>query len=431
MGVLRRLGEAIGLRKREQPQNLVFEEAFWREIGLGIGTSSGETVTWRSALAVTTALRCGLVIADAVSTVPCKLMFRDPNTGKRRTVTGDEHPLADILGWKANNWMDSLQFRETMTLHTVFSGNGFAYIVRARGKPKELIPLRPECVRVQQDIDYTLRYFIMGLDGTEVEAPAEDIWHVRGPSWDGWRGMDTVHMAREAIGLAMATEKAHATRFRNGISPSGVYSVTGTLDADGYKRLRRHIEDSMAGTHNGGKPFVLDRDAKWTPTQMSGVDAEHVATRELQIQEICRAFGVMPIMVGFSDKTATYASAEQMFLAHAVNTARPWHRRMEASMETNLLTVQEFRKGYYIKFFDTELLRGAAADRAEYYGKMFQVGALSPNQVLELEDMDGFAGGDTHFVPANMMDAANPVAPQAGGTADPAKAPPKTAPQEK
>ena len=76
-------------------------------------------------------------------------------------------------------------------------------------------------------------------------------------------------------------------------------------------------------------------------------------------------------------------------------------------MMRQLLTREEVKAGYYIKFFETELLRGAAKDRGEYYWKLFQMGALSPNGLLELEDMDGYEGGDIHLVPGNMMTPEN------------------------
>lgn len=66
-------------------------------------------------------------------------------------------------------------------------------------------------------------------------------------------------------------------------------------------------------------------------TSMSGVDAQHLETRRFQIEEICRFFGVMPIMIGYSDKASTYASAEQMFLAHVVHTLAPWYTRLQAT----------------------------------------------------------------------------------------------------
>ena len=105
-------------------------------------------------------------------------------------------------------------------------------------------------------------------------------------------------------------------------------------------------------------------------------------------------------------------------------------------MMRQLLTKEEVKAGYYIKFFETELLRGAAKDRGEYYWKLFQMGALSPNGLLELEDMDGYEGGDIHLVPGNMTTPENaakatpkpgPMAPanddsgEDDGGADPAR----------
>jgi HK97 family phage portal protein len=406
MGFLARL---FGRKPAIQPQNIAFEEPFWREVYMGAMSNSGEHVSWQKALTITTALRCGIVISDAISTIPCRLMRKDPKTGSRTVVSGDEHPLAEVLSYQFNPWMDPLQGMETTALHTVFAGDSVSFVNRVRGRVVEIIPFKPESVRICQERDYSLRYFVAALDGTEKEFPPEAIWHVRGPSWDGFKGLDVTNTVREALGLSLATERAHAMRFKNGVQTTGLYSVEGTLDAAAYERLKAYVEQNMAGMANSGKPLILDRAAEWTPMAMSGVDAEHVKTREFQIQEVCRGYGVMPIMVGFSDKTATYASAEQMFLAHAVHTARPWHRRYERSMTRQLLSRKEHRDGYYFKFFDGELLRGAAKDRAEYYGKLFQVGAFSPNQILEFEDMDGFDGGDRRYVPSNMADASKPL----------------------
>lgn len=408
-----------GLFGRER-NNAAFEEEFWRSgLGVGVPSLAGEHVNWKSALGLTTALRCGLVIADGVSTVPCKIMRKDPETGRREEAT--DHPLYDVLGYEANGWMDPLELLQTTALHTVFTGDAVCFINKVRKRIVELIPFEPGSVRIEQKDDYRLVYHVTAKDGSVEEFPQEVIWHMRGPSWNAWMGLDATKLAREALGLAMATQNAHARRFGNGIQTTGAYSVEGELKEPQYNRLRAYIEQNHVGARNSGKPFILDKGAKWLPIDLSGVDAQHVETRKLQIEEVCRAYGVNPIMVFHSDKAATYASAEQMFLSHAVHTIRPWHRRFEKSMRRALLTKEEVKAGYYIKFFDTELLRGAAKDRAEYYWKRFQMG-MSPNKIAELEDEDGFEGGDIHLVPANMMTVENAkdARPAQNGQAAPA-----------
>jgi phage portal protein BeeE len=107
-------------------------------------------------------------------------------------------------------------------------------------------------------------------------------------------------------------------------------------------------------------------------------------------------------MVGHSDKAATYASAEQMFLAHVVHTMGPWYRRVEKSASAALLTPQEREAGLGYKFFPNALMRGASQARADFYTKLYQVGALSPNEIRAFEDMNPYEGGDDRRVPMNM-----------------------------
>lgn len=411
------------------PQNRTFDEPFWRDlIAEGARTTSGEIVNWRAAISIPAALRCGLVIADGVATVPCKLMRKDPATGRRQEAS--DHPLYWLFKRKPSPVQNSLEFRETMAIHAVFAGNGYAFKNMVRGRVRELLIIPPHRVECRQNTDYSLEYHVTGLDGSVEVFPAEAIWHLRGPSWDGFTGLDLVHILRNSLGLAMATERAHASRFGNGVQTTGLYSVEGRLDEAQYRRLEAWVRKHFTSGANSGKPMILDNAAKFTPIEMNGVDAEHVNTRMLQIQEVCTGFGVKPIMIGHSDKTATYASAEQMFLAHAVHTIRPWHRRFEASMNCELLTEDEQRAGYYFKFFDAELLRGAAKDRAEFESKMVEMGVMSPNQVAEMEDMDGYDAGDAHYRQANWVpiteETNNPPAPAPAATpapADPAPAP--------
>jgi phage portal protein BeeE len=89
--------------------------------------------------------------------------------------------------------------------------------------------------------------------------------------------------------------------------------------------------------------MILDR-ARSGCDQMTGVDAQHIETRRTRSRRSAASMGVLPIMVGYSDKAATYASAEQMFLAHLVHTLSPRWTMYEQSIDVNLLTTRSARR---------------------------------------------------------------------------------------
>ena len=57
----------------------------------------------------------------------------------------------------------------------------------------------------------------------------------------------------------------------------------------------------------------------------------------------------------------------------------------------------------YYKHSVEGLLRGDNASRASFYQTMWNIGAMSVNEIREKEDLDPVAGGDEHFVPMNMQ----------------------------
>lgn len=391
----------------QEKSNTTYGEIdLWNDLFRGRATVSGVAITWKRALEVTTALRCASIIAEGICSVPFKLYQRVEKNGNAQRREARDHPLWTLIHAGPNDWQTSYEFRETIGLHLALCGNAYVFKNRVRGQIVELIPFVPSDVVVERAADWTLTYRVNGPDGTQQVFPDEAIWHVRGRSWNSWMGLETIHLAREALGLAIATEESHARMHDKGVRPSGVLSVEGTLDEAQFLKWRKWVDAYYAGRENAGKALILDRAAKWQSQQMSGVDAQHIQTRGFQIEEICRAFGVLPIMVGYTgDKSATYASAEQMFLAHVVHSIRPWHRRIEQSADKFLLTSDDIRKGFYTGFVDAELLRGDAKTRAEYnkiaLGGSGNPGWLSPNDVRAFDELEPRDGLDHIYAPTN------------------------------
>lgn len=383
--------------------------SLWKRKSLGRGDVLAELAkqqSWaansQNAIQVSTVFACARVIGEGIAQVPLKLM-RELN-GKREAAK--DNPLYYLLASKPNDWQTSFEYREMLAWHLVLTGNHYSYINRAgNGTVLELLPLEPKNVTAKQGADFSISYEVRGKDGAMALVPADKIWHVRGPSLNGYLGLDCVKFAREAIGLALNGEDAAKRLQENGVRPSGVYSVEGTLNPDQYKALATWIKENAAGAENAGKPMILDRSAKWIGTQMTGIDAQSLETRRFQIEEICRFFRVMPIMVGYSDKAATYASAEQMFLAHVCHTLAPWYQRIEQSIDANLLTDKERTDGLYANFVEEGLLRGSSIDTKDAILGYVNGGIMTPNEGRAKLDLnpDNDPASEQLRIPANLV----------------------------
>lgn len=372
----------------------------FREIYGGKLPKTGRAIKLDDALRCATVLACARVRANGLAQVPLKLLREDEAT--ERKTPAKTHPLYMVLHRRPNPWQTSYELRETIGLHLALTGRAYVFKTIVGGRIRELIPLEPNRTRAKLGDDgVTLTYEVTGKDGQVREFASGLIWHIKEMSWSGWEAMDAMDLAREAVGLAIATEESQASMHKNGVRVPGVYSVEGTLSQEQYKQLRKFLQDNYAGD-NAGVPMVLDRAAKWLPLAMTGVDAQHLETRKHQIAEICRAMGVMPIMVFESDKAATYASAEAMFQAHVVHTLAPMWERLEQSIDCNLLTEQDLADGIFAKFIGNAMLRGSMKDRAEYFAKALGSGGspawMTPDEVRSLEDLNPM-GGDAAKLP--------------------------------
>lgn len=374
----------------------------FRGLIAGRVSNSGKTVSVDTAIQVSTVFACCRVIGEGLAQVPLKLM---QETGSSR-LPAKKHPLYDILAFRPNSWQTSFEYREMLAWHLVLCGDHFSYKVRSTsGAIIELVPFTPQQVTVNPGPNWSLTYDIRAKDGSVKTFKADEIWHVRGPSWDGWKGLKAVELAREAIGLGMATEEASARLHRNGVRPSGAYSVEGTLTTEQQKKLSDWLADNAGGIENTGKPLVLDRAAKWLNTQMTGVDAQSLETRRFQIEEMCRFARVLPIMVGAESKNTTYASAEQMFLAHVVHTLAPFYQRIEQSIDMNLLSDKDRAAGLYSCFVEEGLLRGSMAETAAMLDKYVNGGLMTPNEGRAKLDLnpDADPASNKLRVPANIV----------------------------
>ncbi|MBP9714807.1 MAG: phage portal protein, partial [Sterolibacterium sp.] len=377
------------------------------------GAKSGVAVTWETALQAASAIACARVIAEGIAQVPLKLYRRRTDGGADAAT---DHPLYSVLHSSPAPGITSFEWRETMGLHLAMQNRAYCLINRSapfRGQSKiELQPITPQQVVATRQRDWSITYDVTFDSGETRTYRSDQILHFRGPSWTSIEGLDGIRLAREAIGLALATEEHGARQFSNGAILGGILSTDAVLSAEQSALLKSSWESAQTGMKNAYRTAVLWGGLKWTPRAQQNDQAQWIEVRRFQVAEVCRFFRVLPIMIGEAANTATYASSEQMFLAHVVHTMGPWFARIEQRLDLQLLTDAERADGYFCKFSVAGLLRGSHKDRSEFYRTLYGIGALAPNEIRAYEDLNPYNGGEQYRVPLNMTDPSDSNADQ-------------------
>lgn len=371
------------------------------------GSSAGKNVNERSAMQMTAVYSCVRILAEAVAGLPLHLYRYKEDGGKERAI---DNNLYYLLHDEPNKEMSSFIFRETLMTHLLLWGNAYAQIIRnGKSEVVALYPLMPNKMQVDRDENGELYYIYTRssdeaktMDGVTVYLTPRDVLHIPGLGFDGLVGYSPIAMAKNAIGLAIATEEYGAKFFANGAAPSGVLEHPGTIKDP--SRLRENWNSTFGGSANSGKVAVLEEGMKYTPISISPEQAQFLETRKFQIDEIARIFRVPPHMVGDLEKSS-FSNIEQQSLEFVKYTLDPWVIRWEQSLSRALLNEDEKRK-YFFKFNLEGLLRGDYESRMSGYAVARQNGWMSANDIRELENMDKIPaedGGDLYLINGNML----------------------------
>ena len=399
------MGIFSGLFKsRDKPENRTAGSSYTFFMG---GTTSGKTVTERSAMQMTAVYSCVRILAEAVAGLPLHLYKYTDDGGKEKAI---HHPLYRLLHDEPNPEMSSFVFRETLMTHLLLWGNAYAQVIRnGKNEVIALYPLMPNKMTVDRDSNGQLYYsYYRGSDeairdtqNTVILKPS-DVLHIPGLGFDGLVGYSPIAMAKNAIGMAIACEEFGAKFFANGAAPSGVLEHPGTIKDPA--RVRDAWQSQFGGSSNSGKVAVLEEGMKYTPISISPEQAQFLETRKFQINEIARIFRVPPHMVGDLEKSS-FSNIEQQSLEFVKYTLDPWVIRWEQSIQRALLSHDE-KAVYFAKFNLEGLLRGDYQSRMNGYAIGRQNGWMSANDIRELENLDRIPaeeGGDLYLINGNML----------------------------
>ncbi|EBY9279808.1 TPA: phage portal protein [Salmonella enterica subsp. enterica serovar Denver] len=368
----------------------------------GAETASGVTVSESKATQLSAVWACVNLLSQTVATLP--LGFYERTEAGRKAAR--DHPLYELLHHQPNADMTAVEFWEVMMAGLLLRGNAFAEIDRTGRRITSLIPLIPERVKIQRDSagGYQYIYNDPRQGGTTRTIREGDMLHIRSRIANGMTGVSPLVMGRETFGLAIAANNASAAVFKNGMRPSGVLKTEKILTPEQRKDFRENYIQEFTGSLNAGKVPLLEAGMGFDKTSMSMEDAQMLDTRRFSVEEICRWFGVYPVMIGHAAQGQTMwgSGVEQLMIMFLTLSLRPWLTRIEQAIRRSLLAPGE-RNRYFAEFSVEGLLRADSAARAAFYSTMTQNGIMTRNEARHKENLPPQPGGDQLTVQSNLL----------------------------
>jgi HK97 family phage portal protein len=364
---------------------------------------AGSTLSTTLSMKLSAVYRCVDVKSSDIGAMPWDVFTWK---GDMEWIKDDSHFSYSMLNVEPNPSCSSFTFWKTLTAQVELTGNGYAKIHRDPfGNPVQLELITDE-VTVWMREDLTLFYTYISLyNHKESMVDGEDMIHVLNFSYDGVIGVSTLTHAGNITNLSAAADGQAKGFFNSGANLSGILSVPGKIDAAKAKDMKTAWGAAFAlnsTTGNAGGVAVLEGGAEFKPVSVNPKDAQMIETRAFNVIDICRFFGVHPSKA-FDTSSAAYASAESYQLGYITDTMTPLARKIDNEVNRKLYRPSQ-RKKTKALLRVREMRSADLKTVGDYYTKMFQVGAYSPNDICRELNLPLVAEGNKHYVQVNLAE---------------------------
>lgn len=399
------LGSALSVRNSIENPAVPLTDGSILEM-LGADTSmSGKNVTEITALGLPSVWRAMQVTCNVPAALPLHAYkqvdsARVSAAGQAANLINDPHPD-----------MTSFEFWQIVYFHRKAWGNAYVRKLRNQlGQIAELWPIHPSRVKVGRESETGRKVYV--IDGnTDNPLSDDEILHLPGLGYDGVCGVSVIRAARESIGMGLAAQEYGAKFFSSGMLATGVLQTDQRLTQTQADTISARWKAKRSGLKSAHETIVLDKGAKFTQLSLAPDDAQFLESRRFQVVEVCRWFGIPPFLMFDTEKSTSWGTGlEQQALGWVKIDLLPDLTSVEQRLTKHVLKPTPVYAHYSVE----GLLRGDSTARAAFYKSMWDIGALSTNEVRELEERAPVEGGDVRYRPLNMGEL---------GTTDSAPAP--------
>lgn len=324
---------------------------------------------------LSTVYGCVRVRGQAIGSLPWHVYREDKNGERTKAV---DHWLYPLLHAKPNRYMTSLEFRECMERSFCLHGNAYARKMRIGNRIVALEFLPYSWVNPHWNLSMGGLVYRYTAWGKSIDLSPDDIIHVKNSSDLGYWGDSPLR--NTAVYAALEAQNYGRFFLQNLGRPSGYLKMEGARPTsdDAANKLRADWQGIHGGPENAGKTAVLWNKGEYVPISNTPEEGQYIETRNLSIEEIAGSiYGVPLNLIGHTDKTATYASAEHFDISFVKHTVRPQCERYEEAFNTALLANEP---GVYSEMDLDGLLRGDSAAQAAFYATVRSNAGMTSNE---------------------------------------------------
>ncbi|MFJ4712714.1 phage portal protein [Streptomyces sp. NPDC088785] len=280
-------------------------------------------------------------------------------------------------------------------VHRLLWGNAYLQKIRnGAGQIVQLWPVRPDRVKVDREKPGDGNpggkvFWVEDDSGVRQRLTTREILHLPALGYDGVTGCSPIRAAAEGIGLGLAAEKAAARLYGSGNMISGILQTEQRLNPEQAASLKASWKAKVHGAGSASDVAVLDAGASFQPVAMPYRDSQFLESRQFQVVEVARMFGVPLFLLMETQKSTSWGTGlEQQAQGFVTwDLAPTWLTPTEQRVNKELLGTR-----VYAKYQLGGLLRGDSSARAVFYRAMRDTGAYSANDIRELEDLPPIPG---------------------------------------
>lgn len=376
--------------------------------------SAGQAVNQKTTLGLAAAWACVRLKSDVVGSMGMGVYEKARDGGR---VERSDHWLYDLVHEEPNRDQTADEFWAGQVAAMDLWGNAYAEKETLGQRVTALTPMPPHLVQVKRN-RANERVYVFNDRGKAEELPASKVFHLRGLTLGGDMGLSAIEFGRRTLGGAMAANKTAGDTFRSGLQAAGFMETGASSLSEEQRSDLIKIFDDFVGDAMRGRIVPLERDFKFVPIKMNPAEVQLLESRGWDVEEICRWFGMLPMLIGHAAKGQTMwgSGIEQLLLGWQTLLLNPLLIKIQKAVKQQLLPVAE-RKRVYPEINREALMAADSAARAALYSAFGQNGVMTRGEMRSRENLPSLPGDDfltvqSNLVPLDMLGKVN--APEQG-----------------